>query len=933
MSLRAIIESADIKENQYTINIYLNGFTGNPTIYPGQPEFLKLSWGNQSSDELPHFYGCKATINFKAENNYELTDLYVSSSRGVEVEVLQGTTPVFYGFMEHEDYNEPYQHPPYDVGLVAYDGLYLLENETLVDEFGEHLTGQYTPRELLTIILQKTGLNLKYNTAVSLRETSSGGGNPLDNYTVDAFNYEGKNCKEILFQLFGYCRVQQRNGEWWVISQDAWAKTTYTSFKYFADGTFISSELINPEITDEWSVSGDGGEIEIKPPVKLREIVQDYRYIDNLVIDGKFGSTYFNDLENWSAVNVEPGVKTYDSDGNNYLYIPAVSVAEQDIYNIYQTNAYVYSSPIPVTETFYNVSVALKYALIASGNTSGQVYFQLKLTGASGTVYWINAEIVDNEKIVYSFAATSTPTPVSVKSNIETWSTGMWWWKETHYALRSEWIEGQSTSEAFGNFDGASLDITGGIPEDGEVEIYLYATNSIYSSKIYGVGFTDVSLNIVEPEGADEFIKQQNIVLLNNAENNYTPDELELINGDLPDMQSNTIVYRGGMLLINGEPTTQWSVDGVTGTYGFAEIVGRLITSLSRLPRMSMSLDYADLLPTIQNVLHDPLSGKKYVESGIDFDAAMHTTTGNYDEILTNDITTLTATTKKTFEKSGNSGGGSGSGNIIVKGKNTDEKVSLINPETFKKVNQPGYLNLDYFRSVVDFDEENPTGDNTGKSVIELMPLLIHENFLRERYLPQGIGDNAVAIGEGTIAATFHEIALGAFNIDRTPADGAPELNTWRLTDILLAIGNGSGNESRSDALRMYKSGLVDLYNAIIIGAYEHGNEGEPAPELIPGLLQYTSENELQFVDESLTWRTIATQQWVTDNFGNDKTYEHDQPTAASSWTITHNLGKNPSVTVVDTAGSVVEGKIEYINKNQVTITFNAAFSGVAYCN
>ena len=66
---------------------------------------------------------------------------------------------------------------------------------------------------------------------------------------------------------------------------------------------------------------------------------------------------------------------------------------------------------------------------------------------------------------------------------------------------------------------------------------------------------------------------------------------------------------------------------------------------------------------------------------------------------------------------------------------------------------------------------------------------------------------------------------------------------------------------------------------------------------------------------------------------GGDKTYVHVQSSAASVWVVTHNLNKYPSVTVVDSAGSVVVGEVVYNNTNKVTITFIGSFSGKAYLN
>lgn len=62
-------------------------------------------------------------------------------------------------------------------------------------------------------------------------------------------------------------------------------------------------------------------------------------------------------------------------------------------------------------------------------------------------------------------------------------------------------------------------------------------------------------------------------------------------------------------------------------------------------------------------------------------------------------------------------------------------------------------------------------------------------------------------------------------------------------------------------------------------------------------------------------------------------TFIKAQNIPAISWTITHNLDKYPSVTVVDSAGSVVYGDIQYISRDEIKVTFSGAFSGTAYLN
>lgn len=62
-------------------------------------------------------------------------------------------------------------------------------------------------------------------------------------------------------------------------------------------------------------------------------------------------------------------------------------------------------------------------------------------------------------------------------------------------------------------------------------------------------------------------------------------------------------------------------------------------------------------------------------------------------------------------------------------------------------------------------------------------------------------------------------------------------------------------------------------------------------------------------------------------------TFIFNQGVPASTWNIQHNLGNFPSITVVDTAGTVVMGQYDYVDNNNITLTFAAGFAGKAYLN
>jgi hypothetical protein len=61
--------------------------------------------------------------------------------------------------------------------------------------------------------------------------------------------------------------------------------------------------------------------------------------------------------------------------------------------------------------------------------------------------------------------------------------------------------------------------------------------------------------------------------------------------------------------------------------------------------------------------------------------------------------------------------------------------------------------------------------------------------------------------------------------------------------------------------------------------------------------------------------------------------FEFTQVSPSATWTVTHNLGVHPSVTVVDTGDSVIEPNVHYDSLNAITISFGGATSGKAFLN
>ena len=71
--------------------------------------------------------------------------------------------------------------------------------------------------------------------------------------------------------------------------------------------------------------------------------------------------------------------------------------------------------------------------------------------------------------------------------------------------------------------------------------------------------------------------------------------------------------------------------------------------------------------------------------------------------------------------------------------------------------------------------------------------------------------------------------------------------------------------------------------------------------------------------------------QVMTQPIIGDITYTHNQSSTSNTWVVNHNLHRFPSVTVVDSADTIVQGTVVYNSNKQLTITFFSGSSALAF--
>ena len=64
-----------------------------------------------------------------------------------------------------------------------------------------------------------------------------------------------------------------------------------------------------------------------------------------------------------------------------------------------------------------------------------------------------------------------------------------------------------------------------------------------------------------------------------------------------------------------------------------------------------------------------------------------------------------------------------------------------------------------------------------------------------------------------------------------------------------------------------------------------------------------------------------------------DISYVHAQTVPATVWNVNHNLNTKCAVQVVDSSGNQIVAQIDWIDNNNVQVSFNIPAAGFVYCN
>ena len=263
------------KDNVYKIEILENNYSGSVVQRPlgGAPQLRRNKNGNI----------CGTSLEFQAQAlvDGELASLYSVSATAYRVDLYQGSTLIWQGFITPELYSEPYIAPPYNVKVTATDNLGELK---LSDYVGQGLD---TVANQLSYILGKTGLSFSTHWLSAMHPssaTSVTAANMPSSTRINLNHMEGKSCHDVLQALLATfnATIVQYGCAWCIVRETDLEALRSGATITAPDGTTFSIADFGSMASEVWWPVGYLSQT-VVPAKKKKVITAPNNWIENLL--------------------------------------------------------------------------------------------------------------------------------------------------------------------------------------------------------------------------------------------------------------------------------------------------------------------------------------------------------------------------------------------------------------------------------------------------------------------------------------------------------------------------------------------------------------------------------------------------------------------------------------------------------------------------
>jgi hypothetical protein len=256
---------SDINGDDVNIFILKKNYTGSRTQRAvGRAPMLKRERnGSILGTSLEIYAECKI--------DGEFAELYTSSADEFRVNVYKSRNLIWQGYISPELYSEPDIAPPYDVQIIATDGLGELKNHSY------RLLGNASLKSHIQHALEATALPNTINLISSLSwddDTSANSPGHLLNMMTDLSHMAEESCYEVLQSILTSLNacITQQNGAWMIIRES----------DLYLNTQVLPSAIFGSKNTSQWWPIGNLS-IDIMPAKKEVSIIHENQYRENIL--------------------------------------------------------------------------------------------------------------------------------------------------------------------------------------------------------------------------------------------------------------------------------------------------------------------------------------------------------------------------------------------------------------------------------------------------------------------------------------------------------------------------------------------------------------------------------------------------------------------------------------------------------------------------
>ena len=533
MSYLAIytLEFPDYYDRDIQVLIEKKDYAGASTDIIASENPVTVTFDTPSDFILDPINGSTITLRLMSETDFQFLDLYSNSNREYRVTLNIDTVLSGRWFIQPDQYQEEYVQTPYATEFIASDQLGFLKTLTW-----DNTSTLVSFNTVLNTVLGATGLGLNLYESLNVYEDSNNkttADSPLNQNWFDANVYSGKSYYDVLAEvLTKFSAVIKQDRGAWVIYRPSKSTAAYqrrlwtwsgTAFVYDSTASY-SPVVLNTSPTAADLVRITAGSMFTAPAWKGYTINQSLQKKENIVVNGDFTSWTSGKLNNWVRTGAIAEIQSGD---RPKLFAKATHNWSRFISNTIST----------LSDRF---KVKVSWNVFVAAGSSMDIYFDLTAFGTAPTVMNFDFN---------NFIWAAFPPAAPFKRTYDN-SAG------TEAIIQTDSIE-LITPRSVQVFQ-SLLQVKMFAP------VSATTTNFIVYESIVLTIMKDVS--VFETE---EFVEEQTFPVVLNSENNFTPDDTEIICADVPSdvLGDASNIYLGALFsdAAKVNPTRNWTEDdGVT---------------------------------------------------------------------------------------------------------------------------------------------------------------------------------------------------------------------------------------------------------------------------------------------------------------------------------------------------------------------------------